>query len=98
MRIDAKAVNTCIANSGVKTFERMKDTGLQIVASPNVADASVDPSFFIGIQISLNTLKLFNNMLNLTNSLLRMLNTLRKIIAKPLLKIGRKLNYLRIGQ
>lgn len=68
MRIDAKAVNTCIANSGVKTFERMKDTGLQIVVIPNVANTSVDPSFFIGIQIVLNALKLINDMANLTNS------------------------------
>ncbi len=76
----------------------MKDAGLQIVIIPNVANTSVDPSFFIGIQIVLNALKLINDMADLTNSLLGMLNTVRKILAKPFLKIGRKLNYLRIGQ
>lgn len=71
---------------------------MQIVIIPNIANTSVDPSFFIGIQIVLNALKLINDMANLTNSLLGMLNTFRKILAKPFLKIGGKLNYLRIGQ
>ena len=71
---------------------------MQIIVIPNVADASVDPSFFLGIQIALNALKLSNDMAYLTDSLLGMLNSIRKILAKQLLKIGRKLNYLCIGQ